>query len=80
MCNATPHYTSIQNRRGITGWYDGSNGRWSTDRKRQKHFDNKRDATRVCLELRHLWPRHAKVINIEPEQNAPESDAADVLS
>ncbi len=55
----------------IIGWYDGSNGRWSTDRKRQKHFDNKRDATRVYLELRHLWPRHAKVINIEPEQDAP---------
>ena len=64
----------------ITGWYDGSNGRWSTDRKRQKHFDNKRDATRVCLELRNLWPRHAKVINIEPEQNAPEGGASDVPS
>jgi len=55
----------------ITGWYDGSESRWSTDRYRQKVFDNKRDARPVCDELRSLCPGNAEVINIEAEQNDP---------
>jgi len=50
----------------ITGWYDGSRSRWSTDHTRQKVFDKKRDAAPVCHELRKLCPRNANVINIEP--------------
>jgi hypothetical protein len=38
---------------------------WSTDRNRQKRFDNPRDASTVSRELRSLCPRNAKVINIE---------------
>jgi hypothetical protein len=51
----------------ITGWYDGSNSRWSTDRNRQKVFDRKSEARPVCHELRSLCPRNAEVINIEAE-------------
>jgi hypothetical protein len=29
----------------VTGWYAGRNCRWSTDRQRQKRFDNRDDAT-----------------------------------
>jgi len=50
----------------ITGWYDGSESRWSTDHKRQNLFDKKRDAKPVCQELRKLCPRNAKFINVEP--------------
>ena len=50
----------------ITGWYDGSDSRWSTDHNRQKLFDEKRDAGPVCHELRKLCPRNAEVIDIEP--------------
>ena len=50
----------------VTGWYDGSNSRWSTDHRRQKLFEKEGDARPVCLELRKLCPRNAKVINIEP--------------
>jgi hypothetical protein len=53
----------------ITGWYDGSDSRWSTDHRRQKLFDNKRDARPVCEELRSVCPRNAEVINIEAEQD-----------
>ena len=53
----------------ITGWYDCSDSRWSTDPNRQKLFDTKRDAGPVCHELRNLWPRNAEVINIEPEED-----------
>jgi hypothetical protein len=53
----------------ITGWYDGSESRWSTDHKRQNLFDKKRDARSVCLELRRLCPRNAKFINIEAAHN-----------
>jgi hypothetical protein len=49
----------------ITGWFDGSDSRWSTDYKRQKLFDEKREARSVCQELRELCPRNAKFINIE---------------
>jgi len=49
----------------ITGWYDGSESRWSTDYRRQKLFDEKRDARPVCQDLRKLCPRNATVINIE---------------
>ena len=49
----------------ITGWYDGSDSRWSTDHKRQKLFDEKGAARPVCQELRKLCPRNAKVINVE---------------
>jgi hypothetical protein len=50
----------------VTGWYDGSASRWSTDHERQKQFDKKRDAKPVRHELRKLCPRNAEVINIEP--------------
>jgi len=49
----------------ITGWYAGRSCLWSTDHKRQKRFDDPRDASTVCHELRSLCPRNAKVINIE---------------
>src|SRR6516225_1052373 len=49
----------------IAGWFDGSDSRWSTDYKRQKLFDEKRDARSVCQELRKLCPRNAKFINVE---------------
>lgn len=65
----------------ITGWYDGSKSRWSTDRQRQKLFDKKRDARPLCHELRKLCPRNAEVINVEAEQNDrfPLRGPADVL-
>jgi hypothetical protein len=52
----------------ITGWYDGTNSRWSTDHARQKLFYNKHKAKLIRDALRNLCPRNAKVINIEPEQ------------
>ena len=52
----------------ITGWYAGRNCLWSTDHTRQKRFDDPRDASTVCRELRSLCPRNAKVINIEVAQ------------
>jgi hypothetical protein len=52
----------------ITGWYDGSSSRWSTDHTRQKLFDNKHEAKSVRDELRSLCPHNAKVISIEPER------------
>jgi len=52
----------------ITGWYDGSCSRWSTDHKRRRLFDNKHEAKSIREELRSLCPRNAKVINIEPEK------------
>jgi hypothetical protein len=66
----------------ITGWYDGSDSRWSTDCKRQKLFDKKRDAEAVCVELRSRCPRNAKAINIEAEQNDPlhQPEVADAFS
>jgi hypothetical protein len=54
----------------ITSWYDGSASRWSTDHKRQKLFDKKRDAGPICRELRKLCPRNAKFINVEAAFNA----------
>jgi hypothetical protein len=51
--------------KNITGWYDGSESRWSTDHNRQKLFEKKRDAKQACHELRKLSPRNANVINIE---------------
>jgi hypothetical protein len=59
----------------ITGWYDGSDSRWSTDRNRQKVFDKKSDARPVCHELRSLCPRNAEVINIEAQRGDPSVDA-----
>jgi hypothetical protein len=53
----------------ITGWYDGSESRWSTDHKRQNLFDKKRYAKPVCQELRKLCPRNANFINVEPAYN-----------
>ena len=50
----------------ITGWYDGSGSRWSTDHTRQKRFDRKHEAKLVRDELRSLCPRNAEVINVEP--------------
>src|SRR5260370_34548986 len=63
----------------ISGWYDGSDSRWSTDRYRQKVFDNKRDARPVCDELRSLCPRNAEFINIEAEQDDPSLDAVPTM-
>jgi RNA polymerase sigma factor (sigma-70 family) len=57
---------SRPDRRIVTGWYDGSNCRWSTDHKRKKLFDKKRDAKPVRRDLRNLCPRNAELINIEP--------------
>jgi hypothetical protein len=54
----------------ITSWYDGSASRWSTDHKRQKLFDKKRDAGPICRELRKLCPRNANFINVEAAYNA----------
>ena len=54
----------------ITSWYDASASRWSTDHKRQKLFDKKRDAGPICRELRKLCPRNAKFINVEAAYNA----------
>jgi hypothetical protein len=53
---------------GITGWYDGSTSRWSTDHTRQKRFDDSHEAKHIRDELRNLCPRNANVINVEPEQ------------
>jgi hypothetical protein len=53
----------------ITGWYDGSHSRWSTDYKRQNLFDKKRDARSICQELRKLCPRNAEFINVETAYN-----------
>ena len=50
----------------ITGWYDGSSSRWSTDHIRQKLFDDKHEAKLIRDELRSLCPRNAEVINVEP--------------
>ena len=55
----------------ITGWYDGSDSRWSTDHQRQKLFDKRRDAKPVRRELRSLCRRNAEVINIEVERDEP---------
>ena len=58
----------------ITGWYDGSDSRWSTDHNRQKVFDKKSDAGPVCQELRSLYPRNAEVIDIEANLDDPSVD------
>ena len=57
----------------ITGWYDGSCGRWSTDHKRRQLFEKKRDADRARQELCELCPRNAKLINIEPADTSADS-------
>jgi hypothetical protein len=61
----------------ITGWYDGSRSQWSTDHRRRKVFDKKRDARPVCYQLRSLCPRNADVISIEAE---PDDGSLDVVS
>jgi hypothetical protein len=58
----------------ITGWYDGSDSRWSTDHNRQKVFDKKSDAGPVCQELRSLYARNAEVIDIESNLDDPSVD------
>lgn len=65
-----PYCITLRSRteRRITGWYDGSDSRWSTDHRRQKIFDRKRDAKPVCHELRKLCPNNANLINIEPRR------------
>jgi hypothetical protein len=70
---AMPYSITLRSRTDarITGWYDGSGSRWSTDHRRQKLFEKKRDARPICHELRSLCPRNAKVINIEAEQDDP---------
>ena len=64
----------------ITGWYAGRNCLWSTDHNRQKRFDNPRDASAVCRELRSLCPRNAKVINIEVTGDARHLNVGTALS
>lgn len=49
----------------ITGWYDGSDARWSTDHKRRRTFVNKRKAAPIVHQLRKLCPRNAEYINLE---------------
>src|SRR5215472_16588536 len=68
-----PYCITLRSRtdQRITGWYAGGNCRWSTDHKRPKRFENKRDAGDVCKELRDLFPRSAKVINIEVTKGDP---------
>jgi hypothetical protein len=65
-----PHSITLRSRTDarITGWYDGSSSRWSTDHARQRLFDKKHEAKLIRDELRSLCPRNAKVINIEPER------------
>ena len=65
-----PHSITLRSRTDarITGWYDGSSSRWSTDHARQRLFDKKHEAKLIRDELRSLCPRNAKVINVEPEQ------------
>ena len=60
----------------VTGWYAGRNCRWSTDRNRQKRFDNLLQASIVCQELRSLCLRNAAVIHIEVAQDDPMLDSA----
>jgi hypothetical protein len=70
--SAMPYCITLRartDRRIITGWYDGTSCRWSTDDNRRKVFDNKHDARSVCHELRSLCPRNAAVINIEDAQH-----------
>jgi hypothetical protein len=61
----------------ITGWYTGSNSRWSTDHTRKKLFDHKEDAEPIAMALRELCPHNADVINIEPTNIAPEDRNGD---
>jgi hypothetical protein len=63
-----PYCITLRSRtdRRITGCYDGSDSRWSTDLGRQKIFEWKRDAKPVREELRKLCPSNANLINIEP--------------
>ena len=65
---AMPYCITLRSRTdaSITGWYDGSESRWSTDHQRQQLFDKKRDAIPICRELREICPRNANVINVEP--------------
>jgi hypothetical protein len=65
-----PYCITLRSDERITGWYDGSNSRWSTNHRRQKLFDKKRDAKPVRHELCKLCPRIADVINIEPSNGA----------
>jgi hypothetical protein len=64
----------------ITGWYVGSHGRWSTDQKRQRVFDQKHDARPVCHKLRSLCPRNARVISIEAVWEDPSLDVVPPMS
>lgn len=61
----------------ITGWYTGSNSRWSTDHTRKKLFDHKEEAEPIAMALRELCPHNADVINIEPTNIAPEDRNGD---
>ena len=55
----------------ITGWYDGTGNRWSTDQNRQKVFDKESDARPICHELRSRCPRDVGVVNIEAKLDDP---------
>jgi hypothetical protein len=75
---AIPYSIALRSRTDatITGWYDGTDNRWSTDHKRQKLFTKKGDARTVCHELLSLSPRNAKVISIETAPDDPSLDRA----
>jgi hypothetical protein len=70
----TPYSITLRSRTDatITGWYDGSSSRWSTDHTRQKRFDDKHEAKSIRDELRGLCPRNAEVINVEPKADRRE--------
>jgi len=62
-----PYSVTLRSRADatITGWYDGSGSKWSTDHRRRRLFGNKHEAKSIREELRRLCPRNAKVINVE---------------
>lgn len=78
-----PYCITLRSRTNamITGWYSGGYSRWSTDHQRQKLFGKKTEARAVCHQLRSLYPRNAKMINIEITQDEPppKGGAADIL-
>ena len=49
----------------ITGWYTGSESRWSTDHTRKKLFGHKEEAEPVAMALRELCPHNAENILVE---------------
>jgi hypothetical protein len=48
-----------------TGWYTGTDNRWSTDHRRKKLFGKREDAEPVAVGLRKLCPSNANSVNVE---------------